>query len=138
MISQPVRLRVALVLALSVGACASKPGSSCRPGERLAVIDSLYFGTAMPDGAVTPEQWRQFVDRVVTPRFPRGFTAWEATGQWKAKSGVVDRESTHVLQIARADTPQSDTAIAEIISSYKTQFQQEAVLRVRSIACTSF
>lgn len=138
MSSQPVRLIAALVLALSVGACASGPELKCQRGEKLAVIDSLYFGTAMRDGAVTPEQWKEFVSRVVTPRFPQGLTSWEATGQWQAASGVVDQESAHILQIAHAYTRSSETAIVEIIRSYKAEFRQEAVLRVRALGCTSF
>jgi len=138
LIRQSMQVAVTLVLALCVGACASHAGLSCQPGERLAVIDSLYFGTAMPQGVVTPEQWREFVERVVTPRFPQGLTSWEATGQWQAAPGAVVRESTHVLQIAHADTRESETAIVDIIGSYKSQFRQEAVLRVRAIGCTSF
>jgi len=132
-----VQFGVALALALSVGACAAPAGPSCQPAERLAVIDSLYFGTAMPQGVVTPEQWKEFVDRVVTPRFPQGLTSWEATGQWQTPSGTVVREPAHVLQIAHADTPQAETAVVEIIGSYKDRFRQEAVLRARTFGCTS-
>ena len=48
------------------------------------VSEMLYFGTQTPDGAVTAEQWTQFLATDVTPRFPRGLTVWPAAGQWQS------------------------------------------------------
>ncbi len=101
-------------------------------------MDLLYFGTARPGGVVTPEEWSKFVDRLVTPRFPQGLTSWEAAGQWQTGTGMVEREASHVLSVVHPDTEESERAIREIASKYKAEFQQEAVLRVRSRACMSY
>ena len=87
--------------------------------------DTLYFGTAKPDGTVVTEaDWNQFLREVVTPRFP-GFTHWEAQGSWKNVP-----EETHVVVIIH---PAGHSAeIAQIIEEYKRRFAQEAVLQVRS------
>ena len=102
------------------------------------MIDSLYFGGAYPDGMVTREQWQQFVDRAVTPRFPQGLTVWEAAGQYRTLAGIIQHEPSWVLQLVHADDGAAEAAIREIRTAYQTQFKQEAVLRVRSKACVSF
>ena len=102
------------------------------------VVDSLYFGGAYPDGMVTSEQWKEFVDRVVTPRFPQGLAAWEASGQFRTSVGAIQREPSWILQLVHAEDGASEAAIREIRTEYQTQFKQESVLRVRSKACASF
>ena len=126
--------RAALLLAVFVS-CASSP---CGPGESAEVMESLYFGTDMPGGRVSAEQWQDFLATVITPRFPEGLTSWAAAGQWKGKSGTVVKEDSYVLQILHAPSDQSETSIREIVALYRERFQQEAVLRVRSQACISF
>lgn len=132
--------RVAGVVAVSlaVTACASSPRLTCGAGEQRGVLTSLYFGTVRPGGVVTADQWRAFVDRVVTPRFPQGLTSWEASGQWRSATGMIEREASYVLHVAHPDTDENELAVREITSTYKTEFQQEAVLRVRANACMSF
>ena len=133
-----IRVSSLLTLTLAVGACASNPLWTCRTGERAVVMDALYFGTARPDGVVTADEWSEFINQVVTPRFPQGLTSWEAAGQWQTATGAIEREASHVLYVVHPDTEASELAVREIMSAYKTAFQQEAVLRVRSRACVSF
>ena len=102
------------------------------------MLDSLYFGTAKPDGTVTPEQWSEFLEKVVTPRFPQGLTVTEARGQYQMQSGSIAHETSYVVQLMHPDTPQNDAAVREIARTYKQQFRQEAVLRTRSPVCTAF
>jgi hypothetical protein len=101
-------------------------------------MDSLYFGTARRGGEVSPEDWRQFLAAVVTPRFPDGLTSWTAAGQWRDASGGLQRESAYVLYIVHLDARRDDVAIAEVVRLYKERFEQQAVLRVRTPACVSF
>lgn len=133
-----IHISSVLTLALAVGACASSPLWTCRTGERAVVMDALYFGTARPGGIVTPDEWREFINQVVTPRFPQGLTSWEASGQWQTATGAIEREASHVLYVVHPDTEENEFAVREIMSTYKTAFHQEAVLRVRSRACVSF
>lgn len=107
-------------------------------GQRMAVQDALYFGTATPKGAVSPEDWARFVETVVTPRFPQGLTVWRAAGQWRSADGVLVRESSNVLTLVHPDDDGNDIAVREMIDAYKAQFRQEAVMRLRSLVCVSY
>ena len=103
------------------------------------MIDSLYFGLSIPGGGtVSEEQWAQFVDGVVTPRFPSGFTVLTGKGQWRSEDGSIDVESTRLLQIVHAGDSRSSRAIEEIRALYKERFHQEAVLRITTRGAVSF
>jgi hypothetical protein len=129
-----------LMAALALDGCANAPvpAPGCAPGQQAMTSELLYFGSAMPQGVVSAEAWRDFVDDVVTPRFPDGLTAWPAAGQWRPAGGAVVREASTVLNIVHAADARSDAAIAEIVDAYKKRFQQESVLRVSSAACVAF
>lgn len=127
-----------VALALTLAGCALVNQQACSSGEQLLVQESLYFGTAKPSGVVTPEEWAEFLRSTVTPRFPRGLTAWQASGQWRGADGAVIREASHVLNLVHANDATSEQAVLEIVATYKSRFHQEAVLRVKSHACTSF
>jgi Protein of unknown function (DUF3574) len=128
-----------LPVVMLLAACASTASlSPCMPGEERSVMDTVYFGTGMPDGEVSPEDWRSFRDNIVTPRFPEGLTSFKADGQWRNNAGETVSESTYVVQVVHPDSAQIDAAVREVASLYKTRFRQEAVLRVRSASCISF
>jgi uncharacterized protein DUF3574 len=131
------RLLIVCGLALLAAACAATPERACATGEKAVVSDALYFGTEMPGATVTPDDWARFVDTVATPRFPQGLTVWQASGQWRSADGSIVREGSYVLTLVHAGDPSSDNAVREIVDRYKSQFRQEAVLRVRTIACAS-
>ncbi|MBV9833354.1 MAG: DUF3574 domain-containing protein, partial [Alphaproteobacteria bacterium] len=75
-------------LVLTLGGCATAPPpaapSACRaPLKAMTQVD-LYFGRNIPGGGeVSDAQWRQFLDEVVTPRFPDGLSVLDVYGQWK-------------------------------------------------------
>jgi len=125
----------ALAAALLAG-CASLP--ECPAGAHPAVSDVLYFGTARPGGVVSAAEWSDFLRDYVTPRFPNGFTAWEAAGQWRSARGSIDREGSHVVSIVHPGDAPSDEAVRAIIAAYKARFTQEAVLRVTTTACAAY
>lgn len=128
-----------LLLAGCTTTTATRPGApACGPGERPAVADSLYLGADRPDGsgAVTPAEWKRFVDEQVVPRFPQGFTVLEARGHWRStQTGQPVAEASRVLQLVHPGDAASDRAAREIAAAYASTFGQEAVLRVRTAAC---
>lgn len=136
-----VAIPVLLVALLQAG-CATAPGSRvediCGKEQALRVVESLYFGANKPQATVTPQEWETFVDTVVTPRFPQGLSVLQAAGQWRNAQGVIEREASRVLQIVHEGSAREEAAITEIVAHYKTQQQQEAVMRVRAAACVSF
>lgn len=126
-----------LLCLVPLAGCGTMNPMSCSGDERLAMQELLYFGTETPSGHVTPEAWMQFISDMVTPRFPDGFSVWQASGQWRSASGEVIHEPSYVLSLVHSDGAAPDKAVQEIILSYKTRFQQEAVLRVKSHTCVS-
>ena len=128
----------AAAMSLALAACVSPHRPSCKPGEQPAVQDTLYFGTNWASGSVTAHEWAKFLELSVTPRFPKGFTVSNASGQWRGTDGTIVQESTYVLSVIHPDGAPSEAAIAEIIASYKSAFQQESVLRSRIETCASF
>jgi len=129
-----LRLTLLFTAALLSACATTSPQSPCHAGEQLAVVDSLYFGS----GEVKPEQWQEFLAAVITPRFPEGLSSWAAGGQWRNDAGQLEKESSYVLQVVHADSPQAETGIREVVSMYKKQFHQRAVLRTRTWTCSSF
>lgn len=125
------------IAALPVLAALAACGSihPCPSGQQAAVQESLYFGTDKPAGRVSPEDWAQFLGESVTPRFPEGLTAWQASGQWRSASGAVIREPSYVLSLVHPPSGAAERAIRELVASYKARFQQEAVLRVKTNVC---
>jgi hypothetical protein len=124
-----------ILLFATLASCSSMSPRSCLAGQEAAVQELLYFGADKPSGRVTPEDWSGFLAETVTPRFPQGLTAWQASGQWRSASGGIVREPSHVLSLVHPANAASESAIREIVDAYKSRFQQEAVLRVRSDVC---
>lgn len=132
----PVLLLCGLTGLLS--ACSALQGHACGPGEQPLVNELLYFGTAKPNGTVSTEEWSSFLGSTVTPRFPQGLSAWQAAGQWQSADGSLTRENSFVLNLVHPESEAAEKAIQAIVAEYKSRFEQEAVLRVRSPACVSF
>jgi Protein of unknown function (DUF3574) len=117
--------------------CSSLQHGGCAPGEQAAVSEFLYFGTDMPGGLVSSEEWTKFLSATVTPRFPAGLTVWRASGQWQSSDGNTAREGSYVLSLIHPADAQAETAVQAIVAEYKTRFHQDAVLRVKAHACMS-
>jgi hypothetical protein len=109
-------------------------------GSGLFARTELFFGRAKPDGTIiNDEEFRRFLDQVITPRFPNGLTALSATGQFRGSSGMVTHEgAVFVILLYPTDDEGSSARIEEIRKAYKRAFQQESVLRVDSQSCVSF
>lgn len=122
---------------LPLAACAGL-SEACRENQKAMISDLLYFGTAKPDGVVSAHEWQRFIDNEVSRRFPQGLTAWQASGQWRVEGGPIIRESSYILNLVHPDNADTEAAINEIMSHYKSRFRQNAVLRVRGSVCVSF
>lgn len=125
------------LLLVALSGCETMDGLSCGSDGQRAVQEWVYFGTETPSGSVTSEAWTRFLGEVVTPQFPAGLSVWQASGQWRAASGAMVKEPTYILSLIHPNDPVTNKAIQDILSSYKTRFQQEAVLRVTTPVCTS-
>lgn len=113
----------AAVLALYLTACASMAPTAV---ERPVLSDRLFCGLSIPGGGtVTQADLEKFINEVVEPRFPQGFTMWRAQGRWRGGS-----EEVMVLEILHPLDERLGNAVAEIATEYRKRFQQEAVMRV--------
>lgn len=132
------QLFTSLVAAVIITGCASPSMLPCSSGEQTVVLDALYFGTAKPGGVVTAEEWAAFLEDTVVPDFREGLTFWAAAGRWENSAGLVIWEASYLLQLAHDGSQGKDREVQRIVQRYKSNFQQEAVLRIRSQACRSF
>lgn len=104
------------------------------PVEDAVVSDRLFCGLSIPGGGTVSEQELEtFIDEVVEPRFPQGFTIWRARGRWDGGS-----EEVMILEIVRPYDPALEQRVAEIADAYRHRFHQEAVLRVTMPARMEF
>lgn len=81
---------------------------------------------------VTDTQFRSFIDRVVTPRFPEGLTVQEGRGQWRDSNGVIERERSYelILLYPASEARPRDSQIERIRAAYEKAYAQESVARL--------
>ncbi|MBM4263767.1 MAG: DUF3574 domain-containing protein [Deltaproteobacteria bacterium] len=114
----------------------------CRARSRSQIFarTELFFGRAKPDGTtISDGEFYQFLDEVITPRFPHGLTAVAASGQFRGANGSVTREgAVFVILLYPVAETDSDARIEEIRTTYRSRFKQESVLRIDDQSCVSF
>ena len=94
------------------------------------VESKLYFGLSLTDGGRVEEaQWRDFLARDVTPRFPDGLTVLDGFGQWRAPDNHIVSEATKVLIIVHPASAEATKALAEIKAIYCKRFHQISVFQ---------
>ncbi len=131
---------LAILLVLACIAAYEQPTveETCPAGTDRFVEYRLFFGRSTADGEVSEEEWRGFLASEITSRFPEGLTVLDAYGQWRSGTEELLREQSKLVLILAppGDRPLEQTmAIAE---AYKSQFEQESVLRVVTDACAAF
>ncbi|HZG06322.1 MAG TPA: DUF3574 domain-containing protein [Streptomyces sp.] len=110
---------------------AARPGSShTEPYMRT----QLFFGTGRHNGAppITEEQFMDFLDTYITPRFPAGLTLQEGHGQWRDKTGSINSERSYelILLYPRETARARDADIEYIRKRYTEMYDLESVGRV--------
>lgn len=96
-------------------------------------LNRLYFGMNKPTGgAVSDQEFNQFLQQEISSRFPKGLTLFEAKGQWQGAKGTIEQEKSRVVEIVCDDTPENRDKIAAIAAKYKALFAQEAVMIIKS------
>jgi hypothetical protein len=131
--------RIALAaLAPLLAGCATLQPLGCPGGASPKAVAELYFGRNIgPRLGVSEAQFRSFLDREVTPRFPEGFTVLDAHGQWR-EGGLIVREPSKVLVVALSDEARDRAELAAVAEAYKARFRQQSVLTMVRSACVSF
>ena len=133
------RLLIGALLSLHSG-IVSAQGLSCPTPQNSMLEVELMFGRNIGGKpGVSEAQWRAFLAREVTPRFPDGLTVYEATGQWRdAKTKALVRERSKIVRIVLPADAQADAKIEAIADAYIKRFKQDSVGIVRRPACVHF
>ena len=123
-------------------------GDAARPAEAGGWVRSeLYFGVGEETGpsareqtdVISEAQWRAFLDKEVTPRFPDGLTVFDAYGQWLFRGAPEpNRLRTKVLVILHEDSPQRRNDIEAIRLAWKLATKHQSVLWSRQPVEVSF
>jgi hypothetical protein len=133
-----VSAAIALLLAMAIGVQAQ--GLACGGAQRQQQVAELMFGRKIVDRiAVTEDEWADFVDQEITPRFPDGLTIFSAAGQWRDRvTNKIVREPSKIVLIVLAGKAEDLAHISEIAQAYKARFKQPSVGVILRPACVSF
>jgi hypothetical protein len=143
------------LLALALVGCAHKSvappiasaptlqGDPAHPGLTTGWVDTkLYFGLGPvdhPEQGMSEADWRGFLDREVTPRFPDGLSVLDVYGQWQGKNETApERLRSKVLIIDYPDTAENRAKIEAIRAAWKQRTGDQSVMRVTEPAEVSF
>ncbi|WP_438019324.1 DUF3574 domain-containing protein [Sorangium sp. So ce315] len=136
-----------LAVTLATAACDSAadgeepaPGAdlTCDTGD-LMIRTELFFGLDRFDGPpVTQEEWQEFVDTEVTPRFRDGLTQFDVDGQYLASTDELIREDSRLIMLLHDGGQAASDSIEAIREEYKRRFNQESVLRIDEPVCVDF
>jgi hypothetical protein len=118
-------------------------GDPAHPGQTKGWVDTkLYFGLGPADSTekgVSETQWRDFLDREVTPRFPDGLSVVDVYGQWQGKNQTTpERLRSKMLVIDYPDIPENRDKIEAIRAAWKQRTGDQSVLRVTEPVDLSF
>ncbi|MBF5014732.1 DUF3574 domain-containing protein [Burkholderia pseudomultivorans] len=142
-----VRLAIGAAAIALLAGCAGTPSpvdgtarACAQPGEHAALQADLLFGRDIAGRApVSDAERAAFLADVVTPRFPDGFTYWDAQGQWRDRvTGRITQEASFVVRIVADDTPDTRTRLNAIRDAYAQRFHQESVGITLVPVCASF
>ena len=143
------------VMAFALFACAHRPiptatgtaptlqGDPAHPASARGWVDTrLYFGLGLidkPEQGISEAEWRDFLDREVTPRFPAGLSVVDVDGQWQGKDAAApSRLRSKMLIIDYPDTQENRDKIEAIRAAWKARTHQQSVMRVTQPADVSF
>jgi len=122
-------------------------GDPAHPPKAQGWVETrLYFGLGpadAPSQGTTQAQWRDFLDREVTPRFPSGLSVVDVYGQWQGaeqagKGAPPSRIRTKMLIIDHPSTPEDAGRLEAIRTAWKQRTHEHSVLEVSEPADVSF
>ena len=109
----------------------------CGDDTEIWIESRLFMGRGGDGGdAVSDTEWAHFVQEVIRPLLPLGFTVVDTSGYWGEASGAFHTEQTQMLILLHDG--RKDEALDEIITAYKDRFERNIVLRTDSHECVAF
>ncbi len=106
-------------------------------GEDLIVNDlapeviqvDLYLD-CIGEGREGNRQFNQFLEDVLTPRFPNGLTVYDTEEQLRDCPNDSRQNSSKVVSLVIEDTIANEQSLYQVIDAYEVQFQQSSILEV--------
>jgi hypothetical protein len=90
----------------------------------------LYFGLSNEQGTISDSVWVEFkknnIDEILG-----GYTMINARGYWTSYSGKKVSEDSRVLILIHNDSEVTNRKIDSIINLYKSEFNQESVMKTQ-------
>lgn len=135
--------RFAVVLALPAALLFSRaaPAQTCPlAGQKPMLVAQLFFGQNIAGKRdISPAAWQTFLKQDVSPRFPDGFTVFDAYGQWRDPATMhIGRERSKVIEIATDDSPDVRSKLEDVAARYRARFHQQSVGIVTMPGCARF
>ena len=93
------------------------------------VKTEIYFGRNLPDGhEISRGEWQDFMDKVLTKRFPKGLTVYEAYGQMQHADGGIEKQSTWVVVLVHPGDPAVERTAQEAVDAFRKQLGKVQVM----------
>lgn len=132
-------LGAALVLASATAAAAQQPLSACPAGQESHRTAQLFFGRNAGEKATVSEaDFRSFLDRDVTPRFPDGMTVVGGGDQWRGEENHLIREASKMVMVVLPKGRDASGRVEQVRAAYRSRFHQDSVLLITQTACVGF
>jgi hypothetical protein len=127
----------------AAGTAPSLQGDPAHPGATKGWVETkLYFGLGPADNlqqGISETEWRKFLDREVTPRFPAGLSVVDAYGQWQGKDEhAAERLRSKMLVIDYPDSEENRAKIEAIRTAWKRKTGDQSVMRATEPVDVSF
>ena len=131
----------AVVLATAVSAADAQTAERPCHGalQRKHIAQKLFGRDVGRRLGVCEAAWKRFVSREITPRFPRGLTVIDASGQWRGgSSGAIVGEPSKIVEIVLPGNADDEARLDAIAGAYKRRFRQRSVGIIVQSACVLF
>ncbi|HWA61074.1 MAG TPA: DUF3574 domain-containing protein [Caulobacteraceae bacterium] len=135
---------LAVVAALAAGPVLARTApaaqaATCPQALHRATTAELYFGRNVGDEVgVSDEDWKDFLDHEISPRFPDGLSVSDVYGQWRGPKGHFVREPSKAVMLVLAGDAAEPAKLRAIRDAYRRRFHQDSVLLIERTACVSF
>lgn len=127
------RVRAAFLILILAASVSSGVSATTSGNARKFVRVELYFGfDRKGSDPVSENEWKEFLETEVTPRFPDGFSVLKALGHYRGRDGTIVTEESRIILLffPKSDRKKNEAPIEAIRAAYKSKFNQESVLRL--------
>jgi len=118
-------------------------GDAAHPAKTTNWVNTqLYFGLGPAEDAskgVSEADWRAFLDKEVTPRFPAGLSVVDVYGQWLSKGQATPEHiRSKMIIIDYPETAANERSVEAIRVAWKAKTHDQSVMKVTERADVSF